>query len=101
MLGLGEPFEPNPWDLGSEDDDATMLQASQAAEVPTICTSSSQWGSPKSTVRLQQIHEGGVPKSTKKQTDWSVSVWAQWASYRAMNLIEDGEQLYELDETLV
>ena len=32
LLGLGEPFEPNPWDLASEDDDATMLQASQAAE---------------------------------------------------------------------
>lgn len=34
LLGLGEPFEPNPWDLdcaGSEDDDA-MLLASQAVE---------------------------------------------------------------------
>ena len=103
LLGLGEPFEPNPWDLASEDDDATMLQASQAAEeqLSKPCTSSSRWGSPKSTIKLQLIHEGGVPKSTKKQTDWSLSVWAQWASYRAMNLIEDDEQLYELDETLV
>ena len=102
MLGLGEPFEPNPWDIANEDDDATMLQASQAAEeqLSKPCTSSSRWGSPKSTVRLQQIREGSVPKSTKKQTDWSLSVWAQWA-YCAMNLIEDDEQLYELDETLV
>ena len=30
-----------------------------------------------------------------------VFVWAQWASYCAMNLIEDDEQLYELDETVV
>ena len=103
LLELGEPFEPNQWYLASEDDDSTMLQASQAAEeqLSKPCTSSNQWGSPKSTVRLQQIREGGVPKSTKKQTDWSLSVWAQWASYRAMNLIEDDEQLYELDETLV
>ena len=100
LLGLGEP---NSWDLASEDDDATMLQASQAAEeqLSKPCTSSSRWGSPKSTFRLQQIREGGVPKSTKKQTDWFLSVWAQWASYCAMNLIEDDEQLYELDETLV
>lgn len=104
MLGLGEPFEPHPWDLdcaASEEED-TMLQASQAAEeqLSKPCTSS-RWGSPKSTVRLQQIREGGVPKSTKKQTDWSLSVWAQWASYHAMNLIEDDEQRYEIDETLV
>ena len=104
LLGLGKPFEPNPWDLdcaGTEDD--TMLQASQAAEeqLSKLCTSSSRWGSPKSMVRLQQIREGGVPKSTKKQTDWSLSVWAQWASYRAMNLIEDDKQQYELDKTLL
>ena len=34
LLGLGEPFEPNPWDLdcagNKEDDD--MLLASQAVE---------------------------------------------------------------------
>ena len=103
LLGLGEPFEPNPWDLDCAEEDDTMLQASQAAEeqLSKPSTSTSRWASPKSTVRLQQIREGGVPKSTKKQTDWSLSVWAQWASYRATNLIEDDEQLYELDEILL
>ena len=104
LLGLGEPFEPNPQDLdcpGSEDD--AMLLASQAVKEQLFkpCTSSSRWGSPKSTDRLQQIQEGGVPKGTKKQTDWSLSVWAQWASYRAENLIEDDDHLYELNETLI
>ena len=32
ILGLGEPFEPNPWDLDCPEDDDAMLQASQAAE---------------------------------------------------------------------
>ena len=31
LLGLGELFEPNPWDLASEDDDATMLYASSVS----------------------------------------------------------------------
>ena len=103
LLGLGEPIEPKPWYLDCVEEDDTMLQASQAAEeqLSNLSTSTSRWASPKSTVRLQQIREGGVPKSTKKQTDLSLSVWAQWASYRATNLIEDDEQLYELDETLL
>ena len=32
LLGLGEPFEPNPWDLDCPEDDDAMLQASQVAE---------------------------------------------------------------------
>ena len=82
MLGLGKPFEPNRWDIecaGSEEEDA-MLLASQAVE----------------------DHVDGASQRvlTKKQTDWSLSVWAQWASYRAENLIEDDEHLYELNQTL-
>ena len=103
LLGLGVRFEPTPWDLASKNNDATMLQASQAAkeQLSKPCNSSSQWSSLKSTIRLQQIRQGGIPESTKKQTDWSLTVWAQWVFYHAMNLTEDNEQLYELDEMLV
>ena len=38
-------------------------------------------------------------ETTKKQTDWSHSVWAQWASCCFKNLIESDEFQYELDET--
>ena len=71
LLGLGEPFEPNPWDLDCAEEDDTMLQASQTVkeQLSKQSTSSSWWGSPKSTVRLQESREGSVPKSTKKQSD--------------------------------
>ena len=33
LLGLGEPFEPNPWDISdSEDDEKDFLMASQMAK---------------------------------------------------------------------
>ena len=105
LFGLGEPFEPNPWDLDSSDseEDSTFLLASQIIEeeVSKSCERSNRWGSPKSSARLQQVREGGVPKTTKKQTDWSLSVWSQWASYRTKNLIESDELLYELHVTPV
>lgn len=59
LLGLGEPIEQNPWevDCAACEVENAMLQASQVAEeqVSKLCTSSIRWGSPKSTVRLQQI----------------------------------------------
>ena len=44
LLGLGEPFEPNPWDLDCAEEDDTMLQASQAAEeqLSNLSTSTSR-----------------------------------------------------------
>ena len=89
MFGLGEPFEPNPWDYES-DDDEVMLMASQIAEreLPeSKPQSSSRWGSPKSSTKLEQIRKDVILKSTKKQTDWSLSVWAQWSSYRSKNCV--------------
>ena len=33
LLGLGEPFQPNPWDISdSEDDEKDFLMASQMVE---------------------------------------------------------------------
>ena len=36
-----------------------------------------------------------------KQTDWSLSVWTQWSSWRTQNLIESDESEHELTETFV
>ena len=65
LLGLGEPFEPNPWDLDCTEDH-TMLQAAEE-QLSKLSTSTSRWASPKSTIRLQQIREGGVPRNTKSR----------------------------------
>ena len=52
VLGLGEPFKPNPWDISdSEDDEKDFLMASQMAEKELTQLkpqSSDRWGSPKS-----------------------------------------------------
>ena len=51
LLGVGEPFKPNPWDTSdSEDDEKDFLMASQMAEKELTQSkpqSSDRWGSPK------------------------------------------------------
>ena len=77
---IGQPFEPNPWDISdSEDDKKNFLMASQMREKePTQSKpqSSDRWGSPKSSAKLDQLRKDGIPNSTQKQTDWSLSVWS-------------------------
>ena len=79
LLGLGEPFEPNPWDCDSASiDDAELLMAPQVAEEEmSECKpqQSTQWGPPTSTIQLEKIRKDGIPKSTQKQTNCSLSVW--------------------------
>ena len=38
--------------------------------------------------KLKKIRQGGIPKQTQKQTEWAVSVWVQWASYRREKIEE-------------
>ena len=77
LLWLGEPFEPNPWDMSdSEDDKKDFLMASQMAEKELTQSkppSSDRWGSPKTPAKLNLLRKDGIPKST----DWSLSVWSQ------------------------
>ena len=105
LLGLGKPFEQNPWDCDSASiDDAELLMASQVAEeeMPERKPQqSTRWGPPTSTIQLEKIRKNGIPKNTQKQTEWSLSVWTQWSSWRSQNLIESDEYEYELTETFV
>ena len=67
LLGLGEPFEPNPWDISdSEDDEKDFLIASQMAEKKLTQSKllSDRWGSPKSSAKLDLLRKDGIPKST-------------------------------------
>lgn len=105
LLGLGEPFEPNPWDCDNDNiNNADLLMASQVAEeeIPECKPQpSTRWGPPTSTIQLEKIRKDGIPKSTQKQTDWSLSVWTQWSSWQSQNLIESDESEHELTETFV
>ena len=103
-LGLGEPFKPNPWDISdSEDDEKNFLMASQMAEKELTKSKpkpSDWWGSPKLSAKLDLLRKDGIPKSTQKQTDWSLSVWSQWSCCRSENLVEADECVDELKQDL-
>ena len=68
LLGLGEPFEPDPWDISdSEDDEKDFLMASQMAEKELTQSKSllsDRWGSRISSAKLDLLREDGIPKST-------------------------------------
>ena len=54
LLGLGEPFEPNPWDLDCPEDDDAMLQASQVDPLKPLKSNSG--------AQALQLVDGALPK---------------------------------------
>lgn len=78
------------------------ISVTQISAAPVACIQdsskacSSRWGPPKANSELQQIRLDGIPKCTQKMTDWSLSVWHQWASCRRDNLIEESESRHAL-----
>ncbi len=55
---------------------------------------SSGWSSPRCDEKLKRIRQDGIPRQMHKQTEWAVSVWVQWASYRGENIIEQSETVH-------
>ena len=53
------------------------------------------WGSPKSSAKLNLLCRDGIPKSTQKQTDWSLSVWSYYCS---KNLVKADECVHKLKQ---
>ena len=112
LLGLGEPWEPFPFDPHYDDEgdktDSLFVSALQAHEETSesVCCKpqpagtdcSKRWGSPKSSSAVQSVRKSGVPEKIQNQTKWAVGVWREWASYRRLNTIEDEEQLHPLEE---
>ena len=60
--------------------------------------SSGQWGSPIMSAKLNLLQKDGFPKSTQKQTDWSLSVWSRWSCYHSENLVKVDECVHELKQ---
>ena len=46
------------------------------------------------SAKLSLLRKNSIPK----QTDWSLSVWSQWWSYRSKNLVEVDECVHELKQ---
>ena len=121
LLGLGPPWEPDHWECEDDDEDDWLAFASQSFEssetilmdspsskrmensASTVVNpppkrikrdlkpTSQRFGSPVSSSKVEQIRKDGVPKATSKQTQWSLSVWKEWAAHRKENLIEESE----------
>ena len=86
-MSLGQPWEPDPWESDDEAEESILAAVSQHVDelVPKLQSSeeksSSKWSSPKFDEKLK-IRQDRIPRQTQEQTDWAVSVWVQWSSYR-------------------
>ena len=119
LLGLGHPWEPEPWDSCYDDDDAdadfiaasqqfesTMSQTSESfngcvtatttkTTTATSLAKSKRWGPRQSSTDLVEIRNAGVPPKTRMQTNWCLSVWKEWAQERVKNC-DPEEQSHKL-----
>ena len=60
-----------------------MVKASQQveeelakAETEVVPAAKSRWGQPTTESELLEIRRNGIPKTTRKQTEWAVSILA-------------------------
>ena len=85
LLGLGEPFKPNPWDISdSEDAEKDFLMASQMAE--------------KELPSWNHSHQISRGLLKCQLNSICFSVWSQWSSYRSEKLVEVDECVHKLKQ---
>ena len=121
LLGLGESWEPFPWDscydtenllaasqqyeavlqnsIDEENVDGFLLVASQDYEKSTEV--SSRWAPPTDSSEISALRKSGVPQKIQNQTNWALRVWRDWALYRRRNLVEEEETLHLLQDNFV
>ena len=69
---------------------------SKITEQEDIGITVNRWGSPKTTTQLDNIRRDGIPKTSQKQTDWCLSLRAQWASHRRQKIAKQSETAHPL-----
>ena len=70
-------------------------------ERSSVCNGSTvqRYGSPKSTLQVNEARKGGVPVKTQEQNAWAVTIWRDWATYRSNILpTEEEEVQHDLKE---
>ena len=86
LLGLGQPWEPDPWECDDEAEESVLIAASQHIDelvtklhskkepqhINELVTklqfkeeSSSRWSSPKCDEKLKKIRQDGILKQTQ------------------------------------
>ena len=58
---------------------------SKYGERSSICDGSTiqRYGSPKSTLQVNEARKGGVPVKLLEQNAWAAAIWRDWATYRS------------------
>ena len=69
-----------------------------AGKVPKV--KGDRQGSPKTSADVKCIRRAGVPCKTLQQTEWSVSIWRDWARHRLGVPKDPEETQYTLKEEL-
>ena len=106
LSGLGQPWEPEPWECEDSEDEELLKDASMLLEdTPKAPASTlkkkvcdSRWGSPKTSSDIKSIQKAGIPSKTIQQTEWCLSVWKDWTKYRRDVHKDPEEANYELKE---
>ena len=70
LLGVGQPWEPDPREYDDEDENTTLVAASLhmdelVAKELQSKELSSRWSSPKCDEKLQKIRQDGFPKANQ------------------------------------
>ena len=83
--------------------DQILLQASQKFEEKAVpeefpkAMGSTRFGKPVSLDELESVRVSGIPSNTRRNTEWALRVWSEWAAERR-KLVEETEKLYPLLE---
>ena len=78
------------------DQPCTSTSVTMAKTIAFSSTSTRAYGSPKGEKAIEVARRGSVPKKTRDNPEWSVKVWADWASSRNNKLLP-GEVPFSTD----
>ena len=72
LLGLGQPWEPDPWECDDEAEECVLVAASQhinelVTKLHSNEDSSSRWSLPKCDAKFKKIRQDGIPKQTQNR----------------------------------
>jgi len=99
LLGIGQLWEPDPWEYDDEDENSTLVAASQ--HMDELVTEELQSKAPGLRLSVMRNFKRLGKMVFLKQTNWAVSVWEQWASYRCTKIIEESETKHRLLTNIV
>ena len=90
LLGLGQPWEPDPWEGDDEAKERVLVAASQhinelVTKLHSNKDSSSRWFSPKCNEKLKKNRQDGIPKQTQRQKLFEMFLDGTWRAAKFLS----------------